>query len=513
MEGRQHRCQAVGKSLGGIGVRRGKLVILIFALAACQSKMDVQVKNGAGAAAQLGMQAMAVTARRPVVITAGNQIVLTGVGFRPTMTVALADTHGLSLAGSKAVGVKVESDTRAVLDVPKDLATGPLNLTVNQDGAVQTISLIFDANGSDTLIFTNDAADVCSDHQFFDANGVMHAGTKLCNEPPAACARDGETDCLATPAFPAAQSDGLAAKVVTGQSVAGIIGSAAAPSDLADCVPGGTDCIARSPLAVVNPAALSAGDIRTGVSIAGITGTLDPGASPSPCASDGDGSGCLTTLRYKSMDTDPSVISPWDIRSGKTAGGIAGSIVFYKNMANTSLFDRTTGTGGVSGLDIYDTIDDYNNGSTFPTQNPGGWTQTTDANWLRDPQSDTDTNNVCNGTEDCVYKDQITSLFWIPSSSTRTNWEDAITYCDAFNGSSYGGYSSGWRLPTQKELQQAYVDGVWGQRSTLNVAADYTWTSTSNSMGAAGSAYIVALYYGYVSTQSKANTYYAMCVR
>jgi len=172
---------------------------------------------------------MLVTSRRPVVVTPGDPVVLTGVGFRPTMTVALAGHNILGLADTEAVGVKVESDTRAVLAVPSDLATGPLQLSVGQDGAVQTISLLFDASASDIPIFTGAAGDVCSDHQFFDANGVLRTGTKLCTaeDATATCTHDGEAGCVVdgTTYKAAKLSNFDAAKILSGTTIAGVSGS------------------------------------------------------------------------------------------------------------------------------------------------------------------------------------------------------------------------------------------------------------------------------------------------
>ena len=196
------------------------------------------------------------------------------------MTVALADSQNPRLANSQAIAVKVDGDNHAVLDMPQDLTTGPLNLVVNQDETSQMISLIFDASKSDIPIYTGDAADVCSGRQFFDANGVLRVGTKDCNAGAttlSACAEDGETDCIATAAFPAAQIDG---------------------------------------------SHLDEKNVKNGVTIAGISGTL---LAYSPCSGDGQ-EDCVTTARYKSMDTDVSVISATDIRMGKTAGGIAGGL-------------------------------------------------------------------------------------------------------------------------------------------------------------------------------------------
>lgn len=137
-------------------------------------------------------------------------------------------------------------------------------------------------------------------------------------------------------------------------------------------------------------------------------------------------------------------------------------------MAITSVFDRS---GGAAGLDVYDTIDDYNNACAFPTQNPGSWFQQTGQSWLRDSVSDTGagggtTTGTCDGTEDCVYKDQLTGLYWSKgSASSVATWESAITYCENL---SYGTYTN-WRLPTAKEMSQAHIDGIWSIKTAMGL--------------------------------------------
>ena len=114
-------------------------------------------------------------------------------------------------------------------------------------------------------------------------------------------------------------------------------------------------------------AALTPANIRDGTTVFGTTGTL---IGAIPCLADGDAD-CVVTGFSKAIDV--SAIGPYDIRLGKNAGGIAGSLVFAKNMALTSSFDRTAGTGAVTGLDKFDTIDDLNNGGALPTQAPTPW--------------------------------------------------------------------------------------------------------------------------------------------
>jgi hypothetical protein len=162
-------------------------------------------------------------------------------------------------------------------------------------------------------------------------------------------------------------------------------------------------------------------------------------------------------------------------------------------MVNTSVFNRTSGTGALAGADVFDTIDDYNNNGSFPTTAPGGWDQATGANW---------TEVVANDT----YKDEITGLVWTDDRGSFT-WENAIGHC---NGLTYGSRSD-WRLPTQKELQQAYVDGIWSKKTELSLQNAY-YRSASSPSANATNAWLVVLSDGTAYYYSKTNTYRVVCV-
>jgi hypothetical protein len=200
------------------------------------------------------------------------------------------------------------------------------------------------------------------------------------------------------------------------------------------------------------------------------------------CTTDGEDS-YVSTSRFKAADTE--AYTSWDIREGVTIGGEAGEIAFYKNMAYTTLFDRSTGDGAASGLDVYDTLDDYRNNGAFPTENNTGWAQATGGNWILDPSNDngagggTSSNGTCDGGEACVFLDRITNLMWAQNNGTTYLWEAAVTYCEDLN---YGSYTD-WRLPTHKELLTAYVDGIWSLKAAtkLNLPNGYTYSSTTRS--------------------------------
>jgi hypothetical protein len=254
---------------------------------------------------------------------------------------------------------------------------------------------------------------------------------------------------------------------------------------------------------------LTSDNILNGITIFGTTGTV---IGAVPCSRDGD-SLCVVSDRFKAADT--TNIDRIDIRIGRTLAGIAGTVDFFKNMANTTLYDRTSGPGSTTGLDVYDTIDDHGNNGGFPNQAPPGFTGVTGSNWLRDTATDdglaggTPADGLCNGGEACLFKDALTGLLWIRGDSTQRSWESAISYCDNLN---YGGYSD-WRLPTQKELMQAYVDGIWSQRGPSKLSLmSYVWSGTTVSYSTPA-AWMVYINYGSIAASNKTSNGYAICVR
>jgi len=66
---------------------------------------------------------------------------------------------------------------------------------------------------------------------------------------------------------------------------------------------------------------------------------------------------------------------------------------------------------------------------------------------------------------------------------------------------------NGWRLPTQKELMQVYIDGSFWN---LTNPSNNFWSATENS---ATGAWAVALNTGYTSGPTKTTSYYVRCVR
>jgi len=119
-----------------------------------------------------------------------------------------------------------------------------------------------------------------------------------------------------------------------------------------------------------------------------------------------------------------------------------------------------------------------------------------------------------------VAKDILSGLVWSSrSAKSLTNkfiidetkgiaGGEAFLFCDNLNKIKYAGYQN-WRLPVQKQLMQAYIDGA--SRNLKNVG--YVWSATEF-LGDSGRAWIVNFNAGDVASYKKLNSSsaYAICV-
>ena len=253
---------------------------------------------------------------------------------------------------------------------------------------------------------------------------------------------------------------------------------------------------------------IQAGNIKSGVTIAGTDGVVVAAVAP----------------------------NAWDVRVGTTINGVTGMLkVNCRNRVNSSLYnhDGSVGpitndeitNGGSTYYDYWDTIDDYNNGgSGLPPGVVSGWTNNDcggvetgadDANVWKDITTNGTTPSNCATTADnCTMKDKITGLHWSKIQSTSQTWSQAINTCDAlsFNG------QTDWRLPTQKELMEAYTHGIRSAATTNwitegNMINNF-WSGSSFS-GSTDWAWFVHLAQGYSYYPSKTTSYsqHVVCVR
>jgi hypothetical protein len=259
-------------------------------LSACKSDTKAhQADPNAGKSGATDAAPMEITDRSPLVAGPGTIVTLTGKNFRSGLKLA-----ALGLQGAAMPAVTVESDTKATFTMPAGAAFGPLALTLEQDGTSQRISVFFEAGQTDFPIITDSADQICTGKKFYNASGTLTEGTKNCSGTALAnCKSDGEVGCATTAAYKA-----------------------------------------------VKMANFTDGDIRTGVTVAGIDGALS--GAPAACSSDGQ-LGCLSVTNFPAVDKVVK-LTAGNIKDGVIIAGVTGD---YPSATNV-----LAGADGTADLDL-----------------------------------------------------------------------------------------------------------------------------------------------------------------
>ena len=194
------------------------------------------------------------------------------------------------------------------------------------------------------------------------------------------CSADGTTSCLTVSGFPSANTTGAAAKILSGQTLAGVTGSAASvPSNCSS--DGQTDCIAITTFPALQKSLLTASVLKNGTVINGVTGAYPNASNPlagSTTTADltaatfnaqvksttafeyFDSTGALQTGAgddditaaniltpisiFGTSGTAPAIVAPdaWNVRVGTVINGVTGQLkTSCRNRANTSIWDTS----------------------------------------------------------------------------------------------------------------------------------------------------------------------------
>ena len=610
-------------------------------------------------ASRAGGEVTSISKITPIAAKPNEVVSLTGSNFYEAKNLKVS----LELAnGERATVPLAITDTKtASFTMPDGIGLGVKDVTLTQGSSqveVARFNLIVDQADNQLPIWIGDASEICNTRDYIDRNGETKTGTKDCatRVTPPACTQNGSIGCVTTETYKAADLTNLSASnIKSGVTIAGVTGTVTqSPGDcwangqqwcvangsyfagtmclggdsncflddfgglkainyssiltnasnirsgvtisdvtgtLGDCSANAvTGCVTTSTYKSADLTNLSAGNIKSGVTIAGTAGQYPSSSFPLTGSSGSD----LTTATFDAQikssgtfqyfgsdgarytgtgDTDITAANiasgvdifgatgsltgavapdPWNVRVGVTVNGVTGKLkVNCRNRVSTSSptlynYDGAIGsigqgsqTGG-SVRDIWDTIDDYNNAQVGV---PGGvvasWSSSTDCYGIESGAGDdnvwkdvTTTNgttaSTCAATSgNCTMQDKITGLWWSKLQASGA-WDTAWNTCVAtlnnttYSGNSVAGYNgqTGWRLPTQKELLEAYTHGIRSAASTNWIFEGmmnyWFWSGSSVSTGSyygwnVNLATGVADYYGY--GDYKDSGFAVVCVR
>jgi len=467
----------------------------LFGLSACGLNSQVKVTTSAGVCSAGSIEAscaaesstlLSLTGRRPLAIKSGDTVTLTGTGFNKAMSA--------TIGGIPVTSLDVTSATSALLVVPPGIKSGMSNLKLALTAVEATASVAY-MPSSEMQLFTGSVSEICAGVEFYDLNGDNQTGTKSCS---------------------GSSSAPDAWDIRAGSVVGGVTG--------------------KLKVNCRNAATLATFDIDVGQSATVTIGS--PGVFNIPAH--GLVNGTAVRLNYTT--------APTGLSNGTTyyvVNASIGSFQLSETLVGAGIDVTTTAGVGVTVhrwqampavVDIWDTIDDYN-GLPASTGFPSAWsvannycggidtpvTAADDDNVWKDVTTTNGTTaSTCSTTPDnCTMKDKISGLDWsksnqVSGSNIKMSWWSAVTYC---NASTYNGQLAGsWRLPTQKELMNAFEHGIVSAASnnwmTLeNMTIDSFWSASSVTFGT-NVAWNVNLGIGYTEHGFTANSNFAVvCVQ
>lgn len=346
----------------------------------------------------------------------------------------------------------------------------------------------------------------------------MLCNGKIARGKQEACTKDGESGCRTSSQFLSASASALLpANIKTGVSLGGVTGSFS--GNFSTCTSDGqTSCITSAGFPAADSSQLLAANIKHGVQVGGVTGqkrdtklcrngahlaTWDSsgisnlGSGPDMAsinqATGGSVDSATDELNFDATFWGLSTAYPVKLSSsgtmptGITAGATyyvvisgskiklatsvananAGTPVVNITAANTgTLYLQSVPDGVVS---LWDTIDDYNNNlSVAPTSSP--WssddvcdsTNFTDISAAGNPDLTPPNTTPAGATAafSQIWRDDLTGLLFtniLVNLSDPVSWFEAMGMCAGLNS---GDGTGQWRLGTQKELMQLYVNGI-----------------------------------------------------
>ncbi len=249
----------------------------LFGLSACGLNSQVKVTTSAGVCSAGSIEAscaaesstlLSLTGRRPLAIKSGDTVTLTGTGFNKAMTA--------TIGGIPVTSLDVTSATSASLVVPPGIKSGMSNLKLALTAAEATASVAYSPADGIPLM-TVAASEVCSGVAFYDLNGDKQTGTKSCSGSSSTpeCTANGSVGCVTTTSYKSADLTNLSTgNIKSGITIAGITGNVTEESHPNCSSDGAIGCVVVGPTYAAAVTTSVASKIISGQSVAGVSGNI-----------------------------------------------------------------------------------------------------------------------------------------------------------------------------------------------------------------------------------------------
>lgn len=275
-------------------------------------------------------------------------------------------------------------------------------------------------------------------------------------EAPALCTKNGQTDCLNKNNFKALDTTTMtAADIKMGQTVAGIVGT---KRKIKQCRNAAYLAFHDATYPPSNLTRMIAGPSWNSGTTDIIDLSIEHGLTNN------------APVRFSATGSTPAevtigttyyatVISSTEIRISATVGG---PLIDFSSGGTVNQIVHDAGDGVASD---FDTIDDLNELNTNPAPKAGPWGS--DYVCSEDNFVNVSTEVIPSGATPTfgnkpftqVWRDELTGLLLtniLYDGTGTTTWAEAIRLCRAVDSAGAG---TGWRLPTQREMMQLYIDG------------------------------------------------------
>lgn len=210
---------------------------------------------------------------KPLAAKSGETVVLHGENFTDGMTVKI---------NGQDVTPTVTSPTEASFVMPVDVRNGKAEAAAQKHAYSQPF-LLYSHSKDDYPLSTDEPSEVCQGKKFYNAQGDLTEGTRICNEASlVACTTEGQVGCVTTDALkPVVVAQIAPGDVALGKTILGIAGSATLESHSNCMADGSVGCVTTNAFKAADMASVTAGNIKAGVTIAGQARWLPLGnASP-----------------------------------------------------------------------------------------------------------------------------------------------------------------------------------------------------------------------------------------